>query len=227
MFGPELGAQAPNLPEYQALQTKRAPVIDGTLGKEEWDRAAVAELVGSFDGSKPTLRTTFRILWDDRNLYLGFDSEDPDVWGKLLKHDDPIYNEEVVEVFLDANADGKSYNELQVSPRNVTFDASFVARRSDLPTAMAWESAMKTAVQVRGTLDDPGDRDDGWSAEMQIPFKSLTELPNLPPKPGDRWRFNAYRLEHLQRRQIEGSAFSPLYVGDFHHLPRFGWLQFN
>jgi hypothetical protein len=227
MFGPILGGEEPKLREYEIVRTDKAPVMDGTLNDPVWQKAAAAELVGSFDGRKTSLRTTVRLLWDDQNLYVGFDSEDPDVWGTLMKHDDAIYNEECVEVFLDANADGRTYNELQVSPNNVTFDAAFITRRSDLATAMAWESGMKTAVKVRGTLNDASDKDDGWTAEMQIPIASLYEVPNVPPKVGDRWRFNAYRLEHLGRRDIEGSAFSPLFVGDFHYLPKFGWLVFK
>lgn len=228
MLGPRLGGGAAQLPEYRAKKVARAPAIDGQLDDPAWQEAVAVELVGSFDGRKTELRTTARLAYDAANLYVAFESEDPDAWGTLKSHDQPIYNEEVVEVFLDANGDGKSYNELQVSPNNVTFDASFVARRSDLQAAMAWESGMKTAVQVRGTPNDPSDRDQGWSAEMQIPFSSLTEVPRLPPAPPDRWRFNLYRLEHLERqRRVEGQAFSPLFVGDFHHLPRFGWLIFE
>ena len=58
------------------------------------------------------------------------------------------------------------------------------------------------------------------------PF-DIAAVPQLPPPPGARWRINLYRLEHLRRTQIEGQAFSPVFVGDFHHLPRFGWLQFD
>ena len=65
------------------------------------------DLVGVHHGRKPSLRTTARVLYDDQNLYLALDCEDPDAWGNLKKHDDPIYTEEVVEVFLDANVDGK------------------------------------------------------------------------------------------------------------------------
>jgi len=63
--------------------------------------------------------------------------------------------------------------------------------------------------------------------EMQIPFDRLAEVPNIPPKPGERWRFNLYRLEHHDRRTVEGQSFSPLFIGDFHALPRFGWLVFE
>jgi hypothetical protein len=92
---------------------------------------------------------------------------------------------------------------------------------------LSWDSGLKSAVKIRGTLNDPSDRDQGWSVEMRIPMARLAEVPHLPPRRGDRWRFNLYRLEHLDRKRVEGQAFSPLFVGDFHYLPRFGWLVFE
>ena len=229
VLGPKIEAppQAP-LPEYVAVRAAKAPVIDGKLDDAVWQSAKEQPLTRSFDGGPITRKTTFRIVYDDAFIYVAFRAEDPDVWGSLRTKDDPIYNEDVCEVFFDADGDGKTYNELQVSPHNVNFDASFVARRSDLATAMKWESGMKTAVFVKGTLDDDSDTDEFWSAEMQIPIANLTSVPHVSPPPGERWRFNAYRLEHLARRtNIEGQSFSPLFIGDFHALPRFGWLVFQ
>ncbi len=228
MFGPRLEAPQQALPEYRAPRASKAPVIDGKLDDEIWKAAPVVTLTSSMDGSPVSRKTTARVVYDDKFLYVAFDCEDPDVWGSLLKKDDPIYNEDAVEIFLDANGDGKTYNELQVSPHNVNFDAAFVARRSDLAEAMKWESGMKSAVTVRGTIDNDADKDEGWSAELQIPLANLMDVPRLPPQKGDTWRFNLYRLEHLVRRQqIEGQSFSPLFAGDFHHLPRFGKLIFE
>lgn len=228
VLGPRLEAPQAELPEYHAPRAAKAPVIDGKLDDEVWKSAPEVTLQGSFDGRPVTRKTTFRAVWDDEYLYVAFWAEDPDIWGTKRNKDDDIYNEDACEVFIDADGDGATYNELQVSPHNVNFDASFVARRSDLPTAMKWESGMQTNVFVKGTLDDDSDTDEFWSAEMKIPLKNLNAVPRLPPQKGDRWRFNAYRLEHLKRRtQIEGQAFSPLFVGDFHNLPRFGWLVFE
>jgi hypothetical protein len=228
MEGPLLeAASGPELPVYRVSRTKVAPNIDGKLDDAAWAQAPEVRLTTSFDGQPARRKTLLKMLYDDNFMYVSFFAEDPDIWGTLLKKDDPIYNEDVVEVFFDANGDGATYNELQVSPHNVNFDASFVARRSDLAEAMKWESQMKTAVFVKGTLDDDK-TDEYWSAEMMIPFKNLTAVPRLPPQPGDMWRFNAYRLEHLKRREnIEGQSFSPLFVGDFHALPRFGKLVFD
>ena len=60
---------------------------------------------------------------------------------------------------------------------------------------------------------------------MAIPFARLTGA-RVPPKKGDQWRFNLYRLDG--RAGAAGrQAFSPLFVGDFHHLPRFGLAEFR
>ena len=228
MLGPKLESAQQPLPEYRTPRASKPPTIDGKLDDAVWKAAPEVTLHSSMDGSPVTKKTTARVLYEDKFLYVAFDCEDNDVWGSLLKKDDPIYNEDAVEIFLDANGDGKTYNELQVSPHNVNFDAAFVARRSDLAAAMKWESGMKSAVTVRGTIDNDADKDEGWSAELQIPFDQLMEVPRLPPQKGDTWRFNLYRLEHLVRRQqIEGQSFSPLFAGDFHHLPRFGKLIFE
>ncbi|MBS1151279.1 MAG: putative lipoprotein [Myxococcaceae bacterium] len=229
MFGPRLESpQQQPLPEYRVPRASKPPAIDGKLDDEIWKAAPMVTLNSSMDGSPVSKKTTARMLYDDKFLYVAFECEDADVWGSLRKKDDPIYTEDAVEIFIDANGDGKTYNELQVSPHNVNFDAAFVARRSDLPEAMKWESAMKSAVTVRGTIDNDADQDEGWSAEMQIPLEKLMEVPRLPVQKGDTWRFNLYRLEHLVRRQqIEGQSFSPLFAGDFHHLPRFGRLIFE
>ncbi|MGZ3458330.1 MAG: carbohydrate-binding family 9-like protein [Archangium sp.] len=225
MFGPELGGSAPSLPEYTVHRAARAPVIDGELDDAVWKDATPVVLHNSFDGRPASLRTEARLAYDDQNLYVAFDVEDPDVWGTLHERDSSIYEQEVVEIFLDANADGRTYNELEVSPHNVLFDAYFPARRQGMD--LSWDSGTKTAVKVRGTLDDPSDRDEGWRVEMRIPMARLAEVPHLPPRKGDRWRFNLYRLEHVGRQRVEGQAFSPLFIGDSHALPRFGWLVFE
>ena len=226
MLGPQLGGGgAPQLPEYTVTRASKAPVLDGVLDDAAWKGAQPVVLRGSFDGRPAQLRTEARLVYDDAALYVAFDVEDPDLWGTLKQRDDPIYEQEVVEIFLDANADGRTYNELQVSPHNVYFDAYFPARRQGMDKT--WDSGMTTGLKLRGTLDDPSDRDEGWTVELRIPFARLAEVPHVPPRKGDRWRFNLYRLEHHQRRAVEGQAFSPLFVGDFHALPRFAWLTFQ
>lgn len=219
------GEEGP-LPTYRAPRRRGAIAIDGDLSDEGWRGVPITPpFARSHDGGPARFRTQARLAWDDEALYVGWDAEDDDVWAKLEKRDDPIYQEEVVEVFIDADGDGRTYDELELSPRNVVFDAFFPERRQGMD--LGWRSGMATAVRVLGTLNDPRDKDRGWTAEMRIPVANLSKVPRWPPRAGDRWRMNLYRLEwHSGRTINEGSAFSPPLVGDFHHLPRFGALEF-
>ena len=225
MLGPLIGAGPPPVPEAHVRRAASPPRIDGVLDDPAWASAAPLTLVDSLDGRPAPLRTTARLSWDDQALYVAFDSEDPDVWGTFTRRDEPLYTQEVVEIFIDADADGRTYDEIEVSPHNVVFDAYFPARRQGMDTS--WDSGLQSAVKVNGTIDDPRDVDRGWTVEMRIPFDRLHAVPHVPPRPGDRWRFNLYRLELPDRKQAQGQAFSPLFVGDFHAVDRFAWLVFD
>lgn len=225
MLGPVLETLSAALPEYRVRRASPAPVIDGVLEDAAWSLAAPITLVNSMNGSPARVRTTARLLWDERYLYVSFDCEDPDVWTTFTKHDEPLYTQEVVEIFIDADGDGRTYNEIEVNAANVLFDAYFPERRQGMD--LSWDSGALTAVTVQGTLNDPSDKDEGWRVEMRIPIDRLAAVPHVPPRVGDRWRFNLYRLEHHGRREVEGQAYSPPRVGDFHALNRFAWLVFE
>ncbi len=83
------------------------------------------------DPQKPRFRTRAVVFYDDKNLYIAFDVEDPDVWAGYISNDDPIYNEEVVEFFVDPEDDNQTYYEFQVNPANVHFDAYFEYHRPE------------------------------------------------------------------------------------------------
>ncbi len=225
MVGPLLESLSPTLPEYRVVRARPPPTIDGLLDDPAWARAAPVTLVNSLDGSPGRVRTTARLLWDDRYLYVSFDCEDTDVWSTFTKRDEPLYTQEAVEIFIDADGDGRTYNEIEVSPANVLFDAYFPERRQGMD--LSWDSQALTAVTVQGTLNDASDTDQGWRVEMRIPIERLAAVPHVPPRVGDRWRFNLYRLVFHSRKEAEGQAFSPPRVGDFHALNRFGWLVFE
>jgi hypothetical protein len=217
------------LPVYKAAHTTGPITIDGKLDEPDWKKAAsTGPFVRTMDGGATKYRTEAKMLWDDKFLYVAWICEDEDIWTSYTQHDDPLYNQEVVEIFIDADGDGKTYNELEISPANVTFDAYFPSHRENLPKAITWESGIKSAVVVNGTLNNAADKDQSWTVEVAIPIANLAAVPHVPPLVGDKWRINLYRLDWYNERKVnEGSAFSPVFIGDFHNLPRFGWLEFG
>jgi hypothetical protein len=67
---------------------------------------------------------------------------------------------------------------------------------------MDWDfPGLRAAVQVQGTLNDPTDIDEGWTAEIAFPWEGMKTLAGgrpVPPRPGDVWRVDFSRFELLE-----------------------------
>ncbi len=201
--------------------------IDGKLDEEVYKKAKWTPYFGLANGdpAPPRFKTRAAVFYDEKNLYIAFDVEDPDVWSGYTKDDEPIYNEEVVEFFADPEDDNQTYFEFQVSPANVHFDAYFEYHRSDLKKAMSYNSGFLSAVYVDGTLNKRDDVDKGYTVEMMIPFEKF----NKPrPAKGTRYRIDMFRFERPERNRItEAHALFPTPNWDFHSLKDWGYMIFE
>ena len=212
-------------PMYTVLRTRTPIHVDGKLDDPVW---AAAPVVGKFlnnvDGSPSPLETEAKILYDDRFLYFGYRCQDENVWATLMKRDEHLWTEEVFEVFLRADLRYKSYIELEVNPLGALIDIYLVDVRKPLHYE-SWNSEkIAWAVQVDGTVDGKGG-DRGWLCELALPMEDVVPAPNIPPKPGDRWMLNLYRVE--SKPQKAALAWSPTYRNDFHIPDKFGVIVFS
>lgn len=213
--------------KYICNEAIRPISVDGKLDELSWKKAEAAEL--RFWNDMPAkLKTTVKLLWDNDYLYIAFVCEDTDIWTTMTKHDEPLYNENVVEVFINATGDQKSYIELEVNPQNAVFDARFDDKNKlGTKEAVEWKcEGLLTAVQIRGTLDDRKDKDENWIVEMAIPLSQIDPKISVPPKDGDRWKINLYRIE---REPDQFYAWLPTNTPrpNFHVLDKFGDLVFS
>jgi hypothetical protein len=220
----------PAPPRYRCARAAQPFEIDGDLTKPAWAGAAEVALVRAVDGGPPRQATTLRLLWDDQHLYAGFRVADDDIRATHTRRDAPLWEEEVVELFLDPWRARHLYVEIEVSPANVVFDALIVNRARDgelardLDALRAWHCrGLRTAARVDGVLNG-GPVSRGWDVEIAIPMRQLAPQP--PPALGGEWRFNAYRVDRSSRGD-ELQAFSPTGRPDFHVPERFGLLEFT
>jgi hypothetical protein len=141
--------------------------------------------------------TRFRALWSQGGLYLRYDVDDASPWHTMTHRDEHIWQEEVVEIFLDADRSGHDYYELEISPANVVCDLRMI-------DASPWKGDFKfdlEGLETRVAARKAGTgQTTGWTATAFLPWKGLRALPSAarvttPPKPGDRWRFNVFRIE--------------------------------
>ncbi|MBI2894354.1 MAG: carbohydrate-binding family 9-like protein [Deltaproteobacteria bacterium] len=213
------------LPEIHAKKTEAAPAIDGKVEEPAWRSAATTGPFGGIRGGASQVpRTIAKVLWNDDALFVAFECEDRRVHSTYSRHDDELWNQDVVEVFLDPGGQGRGYYELQVSPASVVFDSFLPGYRQNQND---WSSGMQAHAHVDGTLDDD-DEDRGWSAEMKIPFAAIDRAPDRPPRIGATWRVNFFRLDlGPGDRSPRGAAWSPPLRPDFHQTARFGRLVFD
>jgi hypothetical protein len=187
-------------------------------------------------GSRPLERTTVACAWSPTHLHVVFHCDDRDIWGTHERRDDPLYDEEVVEVFLSPSGDVRHYFELELSPRNVVFDATVHSpelHRRTMVVETAWDcEGLETVVETPGPVNAvaPDGRPESpgwWVAEFHIPFAGLGVE---PPRPGDIWRGNFYRIDRpAPPAHPEFSAWSPTgeTPANFHVPARFGRLVFG
>lgn len=143
-------------------------------------------------------RTAFRARWDDAALHVRFDAIDAAPWHTMTRRDDRLWEEEVVEIFLDADGSGRNYAELEINPANVVCDLRVETPWPDLKSLTEWDWAgLKTAVEP---LRDAHGRVEGWTAVARLPWLGLRSLyPDagvvLPPREGSAFRFNVFRIK--------------------------------
>lgn len=94
---------------------------------------------------------------------------------------------------------------------------------------------LKTAVHIDGVINDNSTPDRGWTAELAIPWQSLTWLADgraLPPEHGDEWRLFFGRFQKLTTSGQEVSphpawVWSPHGIYDTHMPEQFPRITFS
>jgi hypothetical protein len=229
--------------QYDCHRANGALKIDGHLEDPAWRAAewtdAFIDIVG-VDHAKPRFRTRVKMLWDDEYLYIGAELEEPDVWATLTAHDSVIFRDNDFEVFLNPTGDGLRYFEFEINALNTGWDLFLPKPYSKGGTAdNGWEMpGYKSAVAIDGTLNDPRDRDKGWSVELALPWAAFVERSGKGrPNIGESWRMNFSRVE-WQVRVVDGKyekvpglkednwVWSPQGVVNMHVPEKWGVVRF-
>ena len=186
---------AQSLPRYDVHRAPSPVVVDAKLDEPAWQKASP---IGSFpfnwwtSGAKaPTMA---RMLWDDTNLYVGYNSHDKHISAKVTERHDPVSLDDCVEIYLSPNPD---------KPRNdYGFEMNVIGTMLNFIRADWWTGGTRwepEGVQLRTSYyglprKEESPDDDDWVLEAAIPFRNFAhDAAHVPPHCGDIWRINLNR----------------------------------
>ena len=169
--------------------TQQAPKIDGKLDDPCWKRVPYQDTfvqINPVENIPPTEKTRFKILYDNKNLYVGimaYDSDPSKIEHRLSRRDD-VENSDMLAVGLDSYFDHRTAFVFGVNAAGVKYDMilSEDGDRKDESWDPVWD--------VKTTITDSG-----WIAEMRIPYSQI----RFANKPQQVWGFQVMR--HIFRKQ--------------------------
>jgi hypothetical protein len=187
---PFASGQTPEKKQYKAERLTVAPEIDGVLDDEGWNQGTWIDDFTQYNphnGKMPSQRTEFKILFDEDNLYVAFKALDtsPDSITRRMTRRDNV-DGDLVGIFLDSFHDLRTAFLFGVSSGGVKYDQMFT--NDGLNEDSSWDPNwwVKTSIN-----------DQGWIAEMKIPFSQVRFEKNS----GDTWGLDMIRLLYRKNEQ--------------------------
>lgn len=233
-----LSSQESDLPQpvtYTADYTSVPPIIDGELNDSAWATTPVTDNFVVHDSGAPApLQTYAQLTYDDQYLYLAAYCQDKDIYTHYTELQSPLFrNDDLVEIFIDPDGDGKNYLELGFSASSVYYslivpqanDGHVAPEPIDTPV-------LTNAVATHNTFDSSGRKDQHWTLEARIPLAFIDQT-NLKKTPitASVWRVGLFRIDysrHHQPNEADGYySWQPHGKFGFHRPARFAYVKFD
>src|SRR5438067_4902883 len=172
--------------------------IDGRLDEPVWaDAPQATEFIQKEpdEGESTSERTEIRVLYDSDSIYFGIvanDSEPARVIITELKKDFTVELGDSVQMVLDTFHDERNAYEFIVNAAGAKWDAQIANEGRDVN--QSWDGVWYVKTRIG---------DDGWTAEIAIPFRTL-KFARADPQT---WGIN---FQRTVRRRNEDSLWAPV-----------------
>ena len=167
MVGPSL-AQEPPLPSARAVRVEEEPILDGVLDEPLWQQASP---VGQFrqrnprEGAPATEPTEVRIVYSSNAIFFGiicYDSQPDRIIATQRARDADLNFDDSFSIILDTFHSHRNSFLFQMNPLGARFDSWITDEGSR--TSPEWDERWEVATTIG---------EQGWTAEVRIPFKAL------------------------------------------------------
>ena len=219
-----LGALA-GRPTIRPTRADIPPDIDGRLDDPIWQRAVKITEFKQYepvDGVPPTEPTDMYVAYDRDHIYFAFYAyySDPSIMRANRVDRDRAPQDDLLTIYFDTFMDQQRSYDFDVNAYNVQGDGiiNVAGRGSDrgagIPFAdRSWDTLFESGAQIV---------EDGFTAEMAIPFKSL-RYPQLPEGVPHRWGFQFVR--EIKEHNRENIVWAPMSRDIQSFMGQFGVLE--
>ena len=224
-------------PVYKVARARGPITIDGKMYEESWKNAEVQPFNYFFRMDKPYERqnSKFRMLWDDKNIYLFYEFEDTSLIARETEFDGRPYIDDCAEFFCVPVPDSiYMHFGFEININKAAYDYIVLWRYYNNRTIFikGYNPAYRFDATYDGTINDERDKDKGWTMQFAIPFSVFDEFTFITrPKPGARWAFQAVRQDrnYVNDRFRSTSTLFPIYKIrlDVHQPAQFGLMEFT
>jgi hypothetical protein len=184
-------------PVYDIRRTDKPPVIDGRLDDACWQNAPVLTnftQVLPVEGASPTEQTEVRFVYNADYLFIAvrcFDTEPNKIIAKQMQRDSDLESDDMVTIAFDTFSRQREGYYFAVNPAG--------ARTEGLIENFTEQNALwDTVWEAHARVDSQG-----WTAEIAIPFKSLSFDPKR-----DTWGCNIERVIRRKQEIVRWTALS-------------------
>ncbi|NIJ45198.1 hypothetical protein FHR24_001637 [Wenyingzhuangia heitensis] len=224
-------------PVYKVHKATSKITVDGKLDDEAWKQATATNFDYFYltNGKEEEQKTTFRMLWDEENIYVHYDLEDKFINAKETKRDGAPYLDDCIELFLTPAPNGENIHYcFEINPYKAVNDLVFVNNFHQGKNAAirTFNPDIELEVTIKGTLNNNNDIDEGWTLEMAIPHSIFNNVSTqYPVALGSQWAFLALkqiRDDNNVGRRVVSTIFpvDNIKEKDVHQPEMFGLLEF-
>ena len=217
---------------FECRWTDKPIRITGKGTDPAWKNAQVIDRFGLpwlGDKARAALtKTSAKLLWDREYLYFFADMEDHDLYADIKEHNGQLWHNDVFELFFKPADDRPAYYEFQVNAAGAILDCFFPRRNAGGFDRFKNDTLfhVDARVDLRGTLNDWTDKDDGWSVEGRIPWTDFSKTGGRPER-DEKWKFALCRYDYsVYFEGPELSTCAPLTKESFHQFEGYATLKF-
>ncbi len=201
--------------------------VTGDGKSSQWNKTIWIEVPLLFAKSN-NYQTKVKILYSKRGLYFLFYCEDKRITATMQGDFLDLWNEDVIEIFLQPNPSVPEYFEYELSPLNYELPICIYNQNGSLNSWIPfhYEGSRKTqhGVSVQGGEQKSNAEIHGWTSEIFMPFDLLKPIMNSPPVSGTIWKGNLNRIDYDNGETLWSWQSNS---GDFHEYAKFGIFEFE